>query len=63
MAVLKILDLYSYLSLSIMNPQIGWISNLTSSNLYFDYNIQTYISMVIVGISVPLGIKGIMLIF
>lgn len=64
MAVFKLVDLYTYLSISIMNPNIKWLSSYgSSSNLYIDYTIQTYAATVIVLISVPLGIRGIMLIF
>lgn len=63
MAVFKFLDLYTYATISIMNPSIGWISGLTSSNLYISYGVQTYLAAAIVGVSVPLGIRGIMLIF
>jgi hypothetical protein len=46
-----------------MDSKVGWISSLTSSNLLIDYKIQTYLAMAAVAISVPFGIKGIMLIF
>ena len=63
MAVFKILDLYTYASFSIMDPKIGWLSNLTSSNLIISYKVQIYLAIGAVAISVPFGIKGIMLIF
>lgn len=64
MAIFKALDLYTYVNISITNPKIGWIAGLTSgSNLYFSYSLQTYFAAGVVAISVPLGIRGIMLIF
>lgn len=64
MAVFKLLDVYTYLSISIMNPAIGWLSSYSSSsNLYLSYSLQTYAAAAITLISVPLGIRGIMLIF
>jgi hypothetical protein len=64
MAAFKLIDLYTYVSISIMNPKLNWLSSYSSSsNLYLDYSIQTYGAAVIVLISVPLGVRGIMLIF
>lgn len=63
MAGAKLLDLFTYVTVSILNPQIGWISGLTSSNLYLNYYVQTYLAVGVIAISVPFGIRGIMLIF
>ena len=63
MALLKIVDIYTYVSLSIMDPQIGWISGYAYSNLYLSYNLQTFIAIGVVAISVPFSIRGIMFIF
>lgn len=64
MAAFKLIDIYTYVSISIMNPQLNWLSSYsTSSNLYLNYSIQTYLAAAIVLISVPLGIRGVMLIF
>ena len=57
------LDIYTYINFSISDPKIGWVGGLSSSNLLMDYKIQTYLAMGAVAISVPFGIKGIMLIF
>lgn len=64
MAAFKLIDIFTYVSISIMNPQLNWLSSYsTSSNLYIDYSIQTYLAAAIVLISVPLSIRGVMLIF
>ncbi len=63
MAIFKLLDLFNYVSLSIMNPSIGWVSGMTNSQLYLGYSLQTYVAAAIAAVSVPLGIRGIMLIF
>jgi hypothetical protein len=64
MAVFKLVDLYTYVSISLMNPAIGWLPSYgSSSNLYLAYSLQTYAAAAITLISVPLGIRGIMLIF
>jgi len=65
MAIFKLLDLYTYVGISLFNPQIGWLSNSSSnpSNLYFSYPIQLYLATAIAVVSIPLGIRGIMLIF
>lgn len=63
MAVFKLADLYTYVSISLMNPAIGWLPSYDSSNLYVSYSLQTYAAAAITIISVPLGIRGIMLIF
>lgn len=64
MAVFKLVDLYTYISISIMNPKLNWLSSYSSSsNLYLNYSLQTYAAAAIVMISVPLGVRGIMLIF
>jgi hypothetical protein len=65
MAIFKFLDLYTYVGISLFNPQIGWLpqSLANSSNLYFSYPIQLYLAMAIAVVCIPLGIRGIMLIF
>jgi hypothetical protein len=64
MAAFKAIDVYTYISISVMNPQLNWLSSYgASSNLYLDYSVQTYLAAAVVLISVPLGIRGIMLIF
>lgn len=63
MAAVKFIDLFTYASVSIMNPQIGWLQGLESSNLYLNYYVQLFLAVGVVGISVPFGVRGIMLIF
>ena len=63
MAAIKFVDLFTYASISILNPQIGWISGLDSSNIYVGYSVQVFLAVAVVCISVPFGIRGIMLIF
>jgi hypothetical protein len=62
-AAFKLLDIYSYINVSLSNPQIGWISGMNSSNLYLSYNVQSFIAYGVTLICVPFGVKGIMLIF
>lgn len=63
MAGVKFIDIFTYVSVSILNPQIGWLSDLTSSNLYLPYYLQVFLAVGVVAVSVPFGIRGIMLIF
>lgn len=63
MAGVKFIDIFAYVSVSIMNPQIGWIENPDASNLYLSYYVQIFIAVGVVVVSVPFGIRGIMLIF
>lgn len=63
MAAFKLVDLYVYLSVSIMNPQVGWLSLSRINNLYTLFSIQVYAALGVALISIPMGIRGIMLIF
>ena len=63
MGGVKLLDIFTYVSISLLNPKIGWISDLSANNLFLPYSVQIFLAVGIVGISVPFGIKGIMLIF
>ena len=62
MAVFKLVDLYTYLEISIRDPQIGWIDGISFSILFFEYRIQLYIALALILVTVPLGIYGIKLI-
>ncbi len=63
MAAVKFVDIFTYVSISVLNPQIGWLDGLTSNNLYLNYFYQIYLAVAVVAVSVPFGIRGIMLIF
>jgi hypothetical protein len=63
MAAVKFVDIFTYISISILNPQVGWISDLTASNVYLSYTVQLFLAVGVVCVSVPFGIRGIMLIF
>jgi len=63
MAAIKFVDIFTYVSISILNPQIDWLGGFSSSNLYLDYSLQVFLAIGVVCISVPFGIRGIMLIF
>lgn len=63
MAAIKFVDIYTYVSISILNPSIGWIADISSNNIYIGYSVQVFLAVAVVGISVPFGIRGIMLIF
>lgn len=63
MAVFKVADLYTYMEITIMNPQTGWQSAQQFSILTLQYRVQLYISFALVLVCAVLGIKGITYIF
>ena len=63
MAGIKFVDLFTYASVTILNPHTGWISDLSTNNVLLAYTVQAFIAVGVVAISVPFGIRGIMLIF
>lgn len=59
MAVFKLADLYTYLEITLRDPQVGWYDKADFSFLYIDYKYQLYLCLVLAFITVPMGIKGI----
>jgi hypothetical protein len=62
-AVFKLADIYTYVEISINDPNILWYSSAKFNNLFIDYKSQLYACLALALITVPLGIKGISLIF
>jgi hypothetical protein len=63
MAIFKLADVYAYVEISINDPNILWYSSASLKNLFIDYKYQLYACFALAFITVPLGIKGISLIF
>lgn len=65
-AAFKLLDLYSYLEVSIRDSDVGWDPNgnslFTFSTLILEYRIQLYISFALIVICAPMSIRAIMFI-
>lgn len=59
MAVFKLADLYTYLEITLRDPQVGWYDGAQFSFLYIDYKYQLYLCLALAFITVPMGIKGI----
>jgi hypothetical protein len=62
-AIFKLADLYTYISITVENPATGWQSTRSFGGLFLDFRTQLYISFGVVLLCSGLGIKGITYIF
>ncbi len=59
MAVFKLADVYTYIEITLNDPQVQWYGGADFSFLIFDYKHQLYLCLALAFITVPLGMKGI----
>jgi hypothetical protein len=59
MAVFKLADVYTYIEITLRDPQVQWYDGAEFSFLLFDYRFQLYLCLALALVTVPLGVKGI----
>ena len=59
MAAFKLVDLYTYVEITLNDPQVKWFDSAKFSFLYIDFKYQLYLCFALAFITVPLGLKGI----
>jgi hypothetical protein len=59
MAIFKLADVYTYIEITLRDPQVKWYDGADFSFLFVDYRFQLYLCLALAFVTIPLGVKGI----